>query len=286
MTSRALLLLSSVAFACAPEAAAPGPDLGHEATKKPVVERTCFSGVTSSGRVVPLTMIVHSLVAIDDGTAVQVKIVFNREFVDNTYGEGSIGWDSRKDGHKFRELVGSDHTELVLRDLSGEVRFQAKIDYLSESSDAPSGFESLGVSGGDGRMIVGAASDVISWGSSIAENMNHLGYVLTESSPPTDASYTQSTTHPGWDYWVAYDLTVHGRAFEPEGFGAPEMASVHASPSKWAEGNTIEVEESECPPDGAGSPFPDCRGEGRCSPSEGDADPAGSAAPTGDPSGF
>src|SRR5690606_9505464 len=51
-------------------------------------------------------------------------------------------------GHTFRDLVGSDHAEIQLLDASGEAVVHFKLDYLSESSAAASGYASLGVTGG------------------------------------------------------------------------------------------------------------------------------------------
>ncbi|HTV23771.1 MAG TPA: hypothetical protein VMG12_34005, partial [Polyangiaceae bacterium] len=60
-----------------------------------------------------------------------------------------------KQGHTFKDLVGSDHAELQLLDADGDVAMHFKIDYISQSDDAPSGYASLGVSGGEGKLIVG-----------------------------------------------------------------------------------------------------------------------------------
>lgn len=252
---------------------------------------TCFVGTTAGGTTVPLTKVIHTLRATERGDEIDVTIIFHREFVDNTYGTGAIGWESRRKGHTFQDLFKSDHTELVLLDQADEERFRAKIDYLSESPSAPSGYASLGVSGGDGELFTGEGDDVVSFGSSMDDNLNTHGYVLTDSSPGTDSSYTPNPSYPSWNFWVEYRLTVRGATFEPEGFGRPEMAMVHASPSKWVEGNTVEVEPGDCPPEGSeNNPFPPtCVLEEGCGDGAGgggDETPPPDGAGSGDPGGI
>lgn len=227
----------------------------------------CFFGRTSSGQTLPLSRIVRELVATDLGTVVQVSVVFNREFVDNTYGKNAIGWTGRK-GHSFKDLVGSDHVELGFLDSAGAEKLRAKVDYLSTSADWNTGYGNLGVVGGDGKVLVGSASDIVSSGSSMADNLNVFGYVLTTDSPLTDERYSPNREYPDWNFWVEYRVTVKGSAFGAEGFGKVNMQFVHASPSKFEKANTVEVFPDACPspssgsagePDpGAGEPFPTC----------------------------
>src|SRR5262245_34616882 len=72
----------------------------------------CYWGRTNRG-LLPWSRIVHELRATDLGTEVDVGIVFNREFVDNTYGRNAIGWSAHR-GHTFQDLHRSDHVELGL----------------------------------------------------------------------------------------------------------------------------------------------------------------------------
>src|SRR5262249_32862482 len=143
------------------------------------------------GSVIPLSRIIHRVTADEHGGVVDTAIVFNREFVDNTYGTGSIGWDRGGHAglHTFSDLDHSDHVELAFLDRDGATRFQGRIDYLTQSTGAPSGYRTLGLSGGDGRLIAGALGDVTALGSSLDDNFNRYGYVLTDNSPPTDAQY-------------------------------------------------------------------------------------------------
>ena len=139
----------------------------------------------------------------------------------------------------FKDLVGSDHAEFKLFDASDALSMQFKLDYISEVPTAPSGYATLGVTGGEGEMIVGAASDVMAASSSLARNLNAcmLGSYLTDS-PATDASYAPNADAGAWDYRVVYDVWVKRSAFGASGFGRGTVEFVHASPSKLGE-NTI-----------------------------------------------
>ena len=61
----------------------------------------------------------------------------------------AIGWPK---GHKFSDLTASDELTLALYDVSGVKRLEFQIDYLTASTSAPSGYKTLCVSGGDGKM--------------------------------------------------------------------------------------------------------------------------------------
>lgn len=234
-----------------------------------LIGEQCFWGVTPAGSYLPLTKIVHELRIDEQSDRVDVAIIFNRDFVDLTFGANAIGWDDAKKGHTFKQLTGSDHTELSLLNGKGEVAMQAKIDLLSESADAASGYRSLGVEGGDGKLVSGDADYVLAAGSSLDDNFNRLGYRLTEDSPETDASYSPDPAYPDWEFFVIYRLSVALDAFGASGFGTARMEMVHASPSKLGE-NSVTVEEDDCPTPGDGNdPF--CP-EGECA-TPGEPDP-------------
>jgi len=164
-------------------------------------------------------------------------------------------------GHSFRDLLGSDHAEIQLLDAAGGVAVHFKIDYLSESAAAASGYGSLGVSGGEGEIIVGDPEWFLAATTSLDRNLNACGLSsFTESSPETDAAYTQNGDAPEWDYRVAYEVWVSSEAFGGAGFGSALIENVHASPSK-LEGNTVDVVPAPCPadpnvPDAVPAPVP------------------------------
>lgn len=168
---------------------------------------------------------------------ITIKTTFSKTFVDNTYGVNAIGWGTK--GHTFGNLVGSDHLQLALFDTKGVKKLEFKLDYITSSSTVPSGYKTLGVTGGEGQMIVGSATNVVGARTSISENLNTFGYVLTTNSPSTTPTYTPNPAYPNWIYDVWYEVTVNASAFGADGFGAPSITGVHASPSKT--GNNTEI---------------------------------------------
>lgn len=222
------------------------------------LEERCFYGETSLGRV-PLSRIVHAFTTTEVDERLDVAIAFNRDFVDLSYGQNAVGWQSSKKGkHSFKDLVGSDHTEVVLHDAEGAVAFQMKLDLVSASDAAASGYASMGPLGGDGRMITGSAADVIAFGSSLDDNLNARGHVLLEDSPATNAEYAANDAYPDWNFYVEYRVSLSLAAFGDAGFGRAHMEMVHASPSKLGE-NTVTVTEEGCPDPGSeGDPFAPC----------------------------
>jgi hypothetical protein len=216
-----------------------------------------------------------------DTQLVHVRLTMNPDFVDNTYGANSIGWPSKKGpggkamgpagmapppaapamgpagmnsmasdtgAHSFRDLVGSDHAEFKLSDAAGALKLHFKADYITADSAAASGYASLGVSGGDGKMISGSSDDIVAVSTSLARNLNQCGLSsYTVDSPATDASYTPNPAAPDWDYRVVYDVWVKASAFGSAGFGDALVDFVHASPSK-AGSATVDVTPKTCPP--------------------------------------
>jgi hypothetical protein len=178
---------------------------------------------------------------------VHLRLTFHPWFVDNTYGASSIGWP-RVRGHRFNDLVKSDHAELILTDHAGATVMQFKLDYFSEDASRPSGWGSLGVNGGDGAMITGDAANVVKWQTSLALNFNERGYdSYTVDSPKTDENYSPDPAAPDWDFRVVYEAWVDLAAFGSAGFGGAHIEYVHASPAKGGN-DTIEVEPRKCPP--------------------------------------
>lgn len=208
---------------------------------------------------------------------VHVRLTLNPSFCDNTYGDNAIGWDSKDPmmpaprmdmkmdmkappvdmkkpmppkmgAHTFRDLVGSDHAEFKLSDATGALRLHFKADYLSEDQTAPSGYATLGVRGGEGKLLAGDAADVVAVSTSLDRNLNACGLRdFFEDSPATDALYTPNSAAPNWDYRVVYDVWVRKSAFGSAGFGKASVDFVHASPSKRG-GATVEVTPDDCPP--------------------------------------
>lgn len=173
---------------------------------------------------------------------VRIRTTFSKNFVDNTFGTNAIGWSS---GHTFSQLVGSDHLIISLYDTANVKKIEMKMDYITASTAAPSGYKCLGVTGGEGSMIVGSASDVIGVETSLDRNMNTYGYVLTTNSPATNANYDPDPAYPLWIYDVWYEAEVKLSAFGAAGFGTVDITGIHASPSKTGN-NTEYVDPGDC----------------------------------------
>ncbi|MBC7884781.1 MAG: DNRLRE domain-containing protein, partial [Saprospiraceae bacterium] len=205
---------------------------------KPCSGQICFNGANGVGATANWT-IIYTLDPVND--KVKIRATLSKNFVDNTYGTNTIGWDG---GHTFGNLTGSDHLILAMLDGNNVKRMETKLDYLT-SAPTPSGYDALGVTGGEGSMILGSSSDVLSATTSLDQNFNTYGYVLTTNSPATDANYTPNPTYPNWIYDVWYEVEVRLSAFGAAGFGKVGITGVHASPSKTGN-NTEEVTEGPC----------------------------------------
>jgi len=174
---------------------------------------------------------------------VTIRTTLAKTFVDNTYGTNAIGWPN---GHTFSNLTGSDNLQIALLDANGVMKMNFKMDYITSTNTVPSGYATLGVTGGEGQMISGSASDVVSVKTSLSENFNTFGYVLTANSPATDANYTPNPAYPNWIYEVWYEATVKLSVFGSAGFGKPQFVSVHASPSKTGNNSEPVVDKGCC----------------------------------------
>lgn len=166
---------------------------------------------------------------IDANGNIHVKYVVDTGLNDNTYGTNIINWPR---DHKFKDLVGSDKAGFQFKDKNGNVVLQFYLDYISEDKNYPSGYASLGVNGGDGKMEIGSSSSVLDYNSSLARNFNDYGYVLTDNSPATDINYSPNPSYPNWIFNMEYEVTVDKNAFGSVGFGSVAITDMHNSPSK------------------------------------------------------
>jgi len=225
-----------------------GIDSGDGQTKSEDYEATCF--YSDDDKEKPAATIERVLELAEDESLVHIRLIFDPEFVDNTYGEESVGWeDSKKGGHKFKDLVGSDHAEFKITNSGGEVVLHFKVDYISEDPTRSSGYGSLGVSDKNGEMIHGDASSILAVMTSLDRNFNACGFSeYTEDSPSTDSDYAANPDTPEWDYRVVYEVWLDADVFGNSGIGEVFIEYVHASPSKTGN-NTVEVEEGPCDPD-------------------------------------
>ena len=240
----------------------------------------CFGGEEDPTPNDPLATIEQVLEVIGGKRVAHLRVTFDPSFVDNTYGENACcGWPEPettgtdpnggmnppggmnmdpmggmkmpkpgKGGHTFDDLVGSDHVELLLTDGTGNTVMDFKVDYITAASGTSCGYRTLGVTGGEGKVVTGSASAVLGAATSIDRNLNGCGYCYTTDSPATDSSYTPSAEAPAWDYRVVYEVWIDLDAFGSAGFGQAYITNVHASPSK-LENNTVEVTATPCPSD-------------------------------------
>ncbi len=186
--------------------------------------------------------------------AVYMTLAIDKDFVDNTYGVNAVGWPS---GHTFGNLDGSDHAQFLGYNGNGALVLDIKQDYIDAKTGTPSGYDSLGVTGGEGRVNLGSAAHILEWATSLDYNLNSTGYCsggvcsaggtnLLVDSPATDAFYTPNPTYPNWIFDVIYEIKIDVAAFGAAGFGSLEVPYIHASPSKLGV-NTIYAEPGVCP---------------------------------------
>ena len=217
----------------------------------------CFSGDGDKTPEDPSAVIEQVIEKLNGVSYVHIRVTFDPSFTDNTYGAGAQGWPAKR-GHTFvGDLTKSDHTELLLTNGSSETVMNFKIDLVSADPTTDCGFGSLGVTGGDGSVIVGDPKDVLAVVTSSERNLNGCGYCksaacgpsgdCTVDSPPTDAKFTPNAATPSWDYRVVYETWIALEAFGAAGFGQAYITYTHSSPAKGTD--TIMVEPTPCPPE-------------------------------------
>jgi hypothetical protein len=191
------------------------------------------------GKDKPIVMITHAV----SPDAVDIAVVFNPWFFDLTYGTNALGWK-----HTYNHLVKSDHVAIAVVNGSKDTVFAGKLDLISATTKSPSGYACLGPFGGDGALDSGDPNNIISYGSSLDENINYYGYHLFENSPKTDTNYTPDPLYPYWQFYPIYRISLKRSAFGQSGYGSVEMTYCHASPSKDQE--TVDVTEKLPPKPG------------------------------------
>lgn len=203
-----------------------------------------YFGDQQSGVMVPEPGQLYWSVDANTGN-VSAAFVMPLSLNDNTYGTGAIGWGTK--GHTFGNLTGSDKGQFDFTDSTGKLVLSFNVDYLtSVGGKGSTVFDSLGVKGGDGGMLLGSTASVISASTSLDYNLNVLGYSsFIVNSPTTTAQLIPGTTKvdyskpyadpasaPGWVYDVIYEVEVSGSVFGAAGFGGVNFPSAHNSPSK------------------------------------------------------
>jgi hypothetical protein len=233
-------------------------------------ESICF--FSEDDPVTPAARIDQVIESVAGESYVHIRLTLNPNFVDNSYGDTAVGWgtDATSDAtqpvdgkpppkakkpktHTFKDLVGSDHAEIKLTDAEGNVVLHFKVDYLSEDDTAPSGYASLGVSGGEGKVLVGDPNWILQATTSLDRNLNACGYADFIENSPVPPTLDDPAEAENWDYRVVYEVWVSLDAFGDSSFGEAFIDFVHASPSKGSD-NTVDVTAGPCPPDGGDPP--------------------------------
>lgn len=214
---------------------------GEPATVIRAPATLCFAGEGDATPDDPSVVIEQVIETVNGVSYVHIRVTFDPSFVDATYGTSSSeGWPVKR-GHTFADLVGSDHTELLLTDGSGNDVMNFKVDLITEDPDSPCGYGTLGVTGGDGAVLLGDPECVLGVATSMDRNLNHCGF---------DTCYTQdSPTYeeaPTWDNRLVYEVWIALECFGTDGFGQAYITYVHASPAKTSS-DTIQVEPVPCP---------------------------------------
>jgi hypothetical protein len=201
-------------------------------TPSATIPRPIFSGSTLVG---------YMYTDILPSGDVRATFVESRSINDNVYGTSATpatGWSK---GHKYSDLVGSDHAQFLFDDANGQNVLQFNLDYISQATSTtfgggttvsyPSGYGTLGVNGGDGGMTYGSSANVLSATTSLTQDVNNPLFV-------SSAFRTNSPVEPNanWVYDITYSVVVGKAAFGAAGFGGWRITAVHNSPPKTGNG--------------------------------------------------
>jgi hypothetical protein len=149
-----------------------------------------------------------------------VQVTFRQDLgqTDNTYGRGSSSnWSGQ--WRNFSDMVGGQAAEFRFLDGNGNTVLDVATDYISKSSRFPSGYGTLGVSGGNGAVIKGDGSHVVSCDTTLSHNLNQ--------SPGFYNCTTDSSGSPSWDSVSGYTIVVDGKTFGSAGFGGVAIPDCH-----------------------------------------------------------
>ena len=181
-----------------------------------------------------------------------IKVSYLQDFGinDNTYGTGAIGWPS---GHKFGDLTGSDKLEFRFFDKNGTVVLDFYVDCITADASVtvpgtgqvisyPSGYGTLGPFGGDGSMVAGSANNIVSFSTSISDNLNNPANLPKKAAlivdSPTSLVGGNVVIDPlkapgGWNHINTYTVVVKASTFAAGGgFGSVAVPDQHNSPNK------------------------------------------------------
>jgi hypothetical protein len=168
------------------------------------------------------------------------KVTYCQSFdvSDNTWGSGQIGWSWMK--NTFHDKVANDRLEFRFLDRNNKVVLDFFADYISPGGSVsvpgtgraisfPSGYGAMGPFGGSGKMVWGNANNIVSFTSSLSDNLNAPANVAYKarlvSDSPTNLSdgavaIDKAKAPGGWDANNSYTVVVKGSTFGSAGFGS------------------------------------------------------------------
>ena len=149
---------------------------------------------------------------------------------DNTYGTNAMGWGSK--GHTFNNLTGSDQATFLFKNGAGQEVLEFKEDYISASTAYPSGYGTLGVTGGDGGMLEGSASAVLFVSTSLTENLNKPPFINNLAQYTVNSPALSDPDSPLWEYRMIYTVLADKAAFGASGFGSMAVVCSTTRPRK------------------------------------------------------
>lgn len=179
---------------------------------------------------------------------------------DNTYEANAIGWPGKR-GHRLKDLLNSEHIKVKLYDCDGNLAMEFYLDYATQDRDTGV-VDCLGVTGGDGAMLLGdpahvtAASSALDWDFNDASPTWPDKFTTNPMRVPTNTYDPGTTADPNapWIYELTYEWSIDKAAFANGCFGSIEILEVHNSPYKT--GNPVplpmlNVQKTADPPSGS-----------------------------------
>jgi hypothetical protein len=176
-----------------------------------------------------------------------VEVTYNQSqsINDNRYGTNATAATGWSGGHKFMDLVGSDEATFLFTDSTGKQVLELQEDYISQASGATfadgvsnhyaSGYGTLGPLGGDGKMLIGSSSNVLSCHTTFSDTLNTPPFTSATyqvNSAPETSPLSNISVPPGWNYTDGYYVKISHNAFGAAGFGGVTIPGVHNSPAK------------------------------------------------------
>lgn len=205
----------------------------------------------------------------DDDNNFSVVVILPLTFVDNTYGENTIadyygagsnaggGGNAKPKGggggpkppkppkvRDFKSLIGSDRADFSFMH-NGDTLISFRMDYLFESDDSPSGYDS-GIGGDDhAGVTAGSINHILGNATSLDYNLGLYPTDYLVNSPFTNDAYDPNGDAPLWVFEVTYEFQISGDLIDFDALGeagfldgfSVNFDSLHASPHATGDNN-------------------------------------------------